>query len=78
MKKLMLSGVALGVLVSAAAQAQVQSGPGFFGYIDGMYVMPARSGGTAFVDQANTNVNPGDGWGAGAEFGYRFDGAWDI
>jgi len=77
MRKTLLAGVSLGVLMAGTAQAQVQTGPGFFGYLDGMYLLPSKTG----VSEATTlggKASRGDGWGAQGKIGYRFDSPLDV
>ena len=78
MRKTLLAGAAVGTLmVAGGAQAQVQSGPGFFGYLDGMYILPGNTG----MSEASTipgKAGRGDGWGIDGKLGYRFDGAYDL
>jgi outer membrane protein OmpA-like peptidoglycan-associated protein len=74
----MLAGAAVGALMTGTAQAQVQSGPGFFGYVDGMYLLPAGPGpALAATPGIGAKSRHGDGWGIEGKLGYSF-GALDI
>ncbi len=77
MRKTLLAGVSLGVLMAGAAQAQVQTGPGFFGYLDGMYILPGKTG-VSEAFNLGGKAGRGNGWGIDGKLGYRFDGAFDL
>ncbi|QQS14302.1 MAG: OmpA family protein [Rhodospirillales bacterium] len=80
MKRMLMTGAALGALLAGGAQAQVQQ-PGFFGSIDGLMALKTQSGGTSFFDVTNATqkAQPGVGLGAQGQIGYRFDAtAWDV
>lgn len=74
MRKRVWVGAAIAVLAANTAQAQVQTGPGFFGYIDGMYVLPTDTNRSSFL----LGNRAGQGWSVDGRIGYRFDGPWDI
>jgi len=75
MHKALWAGVAVGVLMASSVQAQVQTGPGFFGYLDGMYALPLNTG---YRTIPRDRHRTGSVWGFDAKAGYRFDAAWDI
>jgi outer membrane protein OmpA-like peptidoglycan-associated protein len=60
------------VTAGTTAQAQVQSGPGFFGYVDGMYLLPSGPGSQFTSGGFGGQGHRGDGWGLDAKFGYSF------
>ena len=79
MRTKVLAGVALGALIAGSAQAQVQTGPGFFGHLDGMYVFPTSTGNVAASGLGiGGTAWAGDGWGVEGKLGYRFGGPLDI
>jgi len=66
-------GITAVALLAGPAHAQVQSGPGFFGYIDGMYVLPTDTG-----QQHLLADRAGSGWSVDGKVGYRLGGPWDV
>jgi hypothetical protein len=79
MQTRMLVGAALGALMAGSAQAQVQTGPGFFGHLDGMYLLPTDANNVpASGFGVGGQARAGEGWGIEGKFGYRFDSPLDI
>ncbi|HJQ60050.1 MAG TPA: Lpg1974 family pore-forming outer membrane protein, partial [Vineibacter sp.] len=76
MRTKLLAGAALGVLMAGTAQAQVQSGPGFFGYIDGSYLLPSGPG-SQLTSAIPGQAHHGDGFGIDGKLGWSF-GALDV
>ena len=59
------------------AQAQVQSGPGFFGFAGGGYLFDEGPG-PHFGVFTGEKAKPGDGFSADAKFGFAFGSGWDV
>jgi opacity protein-like surface antigen len=82
LKHVLLPAVAAGALAitGGAAHAQVQSPtPGFFGFVDGMYMFDTSTKNREFAAAGGGGTaRAGDGWSIDGKLGYRFDSPLDI
>ena len=65
--------------VKAAPPVVVVSVPGWFGYIEGRYLLKDRYG--VLHTDAGGNAGPAfldEGWGGAGRLGYRFNATWDV
>jgi outer membrane protein OmpA-like peptidoglycan-associated protein len=78
MRKILLPGVAFGVLTAIAGQAQAQvQGPGPYISGFGQYLLPSDPEYRVGV-LAPSKTDKGDGVGGGLKIGYGFGGGWDV
>jgi outer membrane protein OmpA-like peptidoglycan-associated protein len=82
MRSAVFGGAALVALVAGSAQAQVQSGLGLFGYVDGMYTLRTSTNNREFGSfpglNGFTDARSGDGLSIDGKFGYAFVGGLDV
>jgi len=79
MRKGVVVSLALCSLMADVAHAQVQSGTGFFGFVDGAYFFAGGSGPRlSSIPGLTAQAKPGDGWGVDGKLGWAFGGGWDV
>jgi outer membrane protein OmpA-like peptidoglycan-associated protein len=76
MRKWLLAGAILGVVVTGTAQAQVQ-GPGLYVSGFGQYIIQSDPNYRVGI-LAPSRTRNGDGFGGGLTVGYAFEGGWDV